>query len=181
MSMIRALANILVHTSPFVMANAPDRFNLFLLQPGEQRIEVQEDMRIPNAATFVFNKEDHTLGNMLRHAVLAQPGVLFCGYKVPHPLEPRVLVKIQTDGTMTPAEVLQQACTKLIVDLGSLKQSWAKEVRLSNDSSGYGAGAYGTQLWNTYGAGAPLDATGDAYAGDVDHAASGAIGGYVDM
>ena len=97
------------------MANAPDRYTLVLLQPGEQRIEVQEDMRIPNAATFVFNKEDHTLGNMLRHAVLSMPGVLFCGYKVPHPLEPRVLVKIQTDGSQTPVEVLQQACTKLIV------------------------------------------------------------------
>ena len=73
------------------MANAPDRYTLFLLQPGEQRIEVQEDMRIPNAATFVFNKEDHTLGNMLRHAVLSMPGVLFSGYNVPQPHEPIVL------------------------------------------------------------------------------------------
>lgn len=158
------------------MANAPDRFSLFLLQPGEQRVEMQEDMRIPNAATFVINKEDHTLGNMLRHAVLAQPGVLFCGYKVPHPLEPRVLLKVQTDGSMTPAEVLQQACTKLIVQTGSLKQSWAKEVRLGTGSGSYGADAYGTQLWNSYGNGAP-----EAYGTDADRAAGGAIGGYVDM
>lgn len=166
------------------MANAPDRFNLFLLQPGEQRIEVQEDMRIPNAATFVFNKEDHTLGNMLRHAVLALPGVLFCGYKVPHPLEPRVLVKIQTDGSMTPSEALQQACTRLIVQVGSLKQSWAKEVRLSSSGGGFTeGGAYGTQLWPSYGApmpGAP-DAQADAYVPDADRAAGGAMGGYVDM
>ena len=159
------------------MANAPDRFTLFLLQPGEQRIEVQEDMRIPNAATFIFNKEDHALGNMLRHAVLAQPGVLFCGYKVPHPLEPRVLVKIQTDGSLTPAEVLQQACTKLIVQMGALKQGWAKEVRLSADGGQYGSGAYGSHLWNAYGAGTQAD----AYSTDADRAAGGAIGGYVDM
>ncbi|AXA50954.1 DNA-directed RNA polymerase II subunit RPB11 [Malassezia restricta] len=154
------------------MANAPDRYTLFLLQPGEQRIEVQEDMRIPNAATFVFNKEDHTLGNMLRHAVLSMPGVLFCGYKVPHPLEPRVLVKIQTDGSQTPVEVLQQACTKLIVHIGSLKQNWAKEVRLGTDS-----GSYGTQLWPSYEPGAPM--AGSDY--DADRAAGGALGGYVDM
>ena len=159
------------------MANAPDRFTLFLLQPGEQRIEVQEDMRIPNAATFIFNKEDHTLGNMLRHAVLAQPGVLFCGYKVPHPLEPRVLVKIQTDGSLTPAEVLQQACTKLIVQMGALKQGWAKEVRLSADGGQYGSGSYGSHLWNAYGAGTQAD----TYSTDADRAAGGAIGGYVDM
>ncbi|WFD25376.1 DNA-directed RNA polymerase II core subunit [Malassezia nana] len=162
------------------MANAPDRFNLFLLQPGEQRIEIQEDMRLPNAATFVFNKEDHTLGNMLRHAVLAQPGVLFCGYKVPHPLEPRVLVKIQTDGTQTPAEVLQQACTKLIVQMGSLKQTWAKEVRLGAN----GAAPYSQAMWSTYDAGVPPSGPEvpiDAYPTEADGAAGGAMGGYVDI
>lgn len=161
------------------MANAPDRFNLFLLQPGERRIEVQEDMRIPNAATFFFNKEDHTLGNMLRHAVLSLPGVLFCGYKVPHPLEPRVLVKIQTDGTMTPSELLQQACTKLIVNIGSLKQSWAKEVRLNSGPGGMEGGAYDAQMWNAYGSNTGAQESGDGYALDSDRGA--AIGGYVDI
>lgn len=162
------------------MANAPDRFNLFLLQPGERRIEVQEDMRIPNAATFYFNKEDHTLGNMLRHAVLSMPGVLFCGYKVPHPLEPRVLVKIQTDGSLTPAEVLQQACTKLIVNIGTLKQSWGKEVRLNTDTGRMDGRAYGSELWNAYGA-APESApdAGDPYGADGDRGAG--MGGYVDI
>ncbi|WFD07856.1 DNA-directed RNA polymerase II core subunit [Malassezia vespertilionis] len=157
------------------MANQPDRFSLFLLQPGERRIEVQDDMRIANAATFYFNKEDHTLGNMLRHAVLAIPGVLFCGYKVPHPLEPRVLVKIQTDGSITPAEALQQACAKLIVETGTLKQSWAKEVRLSADHSGLDArGAYGAPLWNAYGVEADV-------APETDRGAGAAMGSYVDM
>lgn len=154
------------------MANAPDRFSLFILQPGERRIEVQEDMRIPNAATFVFNKEDHTLGNMLRHAVLTLPSVLFSGYKVPHPLESRVLLKVQTDGSVTPAEALQQACTQLIVGIGSLKQSWAKEVQLGGDGP---AGAY---AWPQYPAGAPPMLPADAYAQDADR---GALSGYVDI
>ena len=99
-------------------------------------LESTEDTKIPNAATFKILKQDHTLGNMLRHAVLTLPAVLFCGYKVPHPLEPRVLVKIHTDGSISPSEALQQACTKLIVQIGSLKQNWAKEVQLNSDSSG---------------------------------------------
>lgn len=160
------------------MANAPDRFNLFILQPGERRIEVQEDMRIANAATFFFNKEDHTLGNMLRHAVLTLPAVLFCGYKVPHPLEPRVLVKIQTDGSVSPSEALQQACTKLIVSIGSLKQGWAKEVQLSGDSGGAGA-AYSANLWN-YPPGAAQNGSAPGAYGGGDRG-GGAINGYVDM
>ncbi|WFC97886.1 DNA-directed RNA polymerase II core subunit [Malassezia yamatoensis] len=157
------------------MTNAPDRFNLFLLQPGERRIEVQEDMRIPNAATFFFNKEDHTMGNMIRHAVLSLPGVLFCGYKVPHPLEPRVLVKIQTDGSQTPAEILQQACTKLIVNIGSLKQNWAKELRMANDSSRLDNSAYESQVWNTHGA----QESAGAYDANTDRGAG--MSGYVDI
>ncbi|WFD41975.1 DNA-directed RNA polymerase II core subunit [Malassezia psittaci] len=157
------------------MTNAPDRFNLFLLQPGERRIEVQEDMRIPNAATFFFNKEDHTMGNMIRHAVLSLPGVLFCGYKVPHPLEPRVLVKIQTDGSQTPAEILQQACTKLIVNIGSLKQNWAKELRLANDSSRLDNGAYESKIWDTHGTQDPSG----TYDTNADRSAG--MSGYVDI
>lgn len=48
------------------MANAPDRFALFILGPDEKRVEITEDTHIANAATVVLNKEDHTMGNMLR-------------------------------------------------------------------------------------------------------------------
>lgn len=41
---------------------------------------------IPSTSVFKFNKEDHTLGNMLRARLLQSPHVLFSGYKVPHPL-----------------------------------------------------------------------------------------------
>lgn len=41
---------------------------------------------IPSSSIFTFNKEDHTLGNMLRSRLLQSPHVAFAGYKVPHPL-----------------------------------------------------------------------------------------------
>lgn len=53
--------------------------------------------------------------------------VLFAGYKVPHPLHPYFLVKLQTDGSETPVKVLSQACTKLIGDLSSLEQKFQRE------------------------------------------------------
>lgn len=68
--------------------NAPDRFELFVIPEGKRklvstvdilhvsfsnllnvithRVEMEEDTKIPNAATFKIEREDHTLANMLR-------------------------------------------------------------------------------------------------------------------
>ena len=35
----------------------------------------------PNTSMFTFNKEDHTLANLLRGRLLKDPRVLFSGYK----------------------------------------------------------------------------------------------------
>lgn len=37
---------------------------------------------IPSSAIFTFNKEDHTLGNLIRSRLLQSPHVLFAAYKV---------------------------------------------------------------------------------------------------
>ena len=55
------------------------------------------------------------------------PQILFAGYKVPHPLHPYFLIKIQTDGTITPQAVLEQACTKLIGTMSSLETKFKRE------------------------------------------------------
>lgn len=81
--------------------NVLDRHELILLGPGEKKIEEEVDTRklmaieigrhiteliryvgVPNACIFTFNKEDHTLGNLLRSRLLEDPHVLFSGYKV---------------------------------------------------------------------------------------------------
>lgn len=59
--------------------------------------------------------------------LLSMPQILFAGYKVPHPLHPYFLIKIQTDGTMTPQAVLEQACTKLIGTMSSLETKFKRE------------------------------------------------------
>lgn len=68
-----------------------------------------------------------TRASLLRSQLLAMPQVLFAGYKVPHPLHPYFLVKIQTDGTITPTAALEQACTKLIGTLSSLEAKFKRE------------------------------------------------------
>ncbi|KZT60914.1 DNA-directed RNA polymerase II, partial [Calocera cornea HHB12733] len=101
--------------------NALPRFELFTLGDGEKMIEVVEDTKIPNAATIRVLKQDHTLANMIRGYMLKNPKVLFAGYKVPHPLEPAFILKIQTDGSATPVEVLQETCNTLIALITKVK------------------------------------------------------------
>ena len=65
--------------------NTPNRFELYTLGDAEklyvdyrffnvktllllviERLEIQEDTKIPNAATFKVNKQDHTMAGMIR-------------------------------------------------------------------------------------------------------------------
>ncbi|KAF8461654.1 DNA-directed RNA polymerase [Russula ochroleuca] len=124
--------------------NAPNRYELYVLEEGEKPVEVSEDTKIPNAATIKVVKQDHTLANMVRGQLLSMPQVLFAGYKVPHPLHPYFLVKIQTDGTITPTAALEQACTKLIGTLSSLEAKFKREFSFKDVEGVTTEDAYGT-------------------------------------
>jgi DNA-directed RNA polymerase II subunit RPB11 len=76
--------------------------------------------------------------------LLSTPQVLFAGYKVPHPLHPYFLVKIQTDGTITPTAALEQACTKLIGTLSSLEAKFKREFSFKDVEGVTTEDAYGT-------------------------------------
>ncbi|EJC99370.1 RBP11-like subunits of RNA polymerase [Fomitiporia mediterranea MF3/22] len=109
--------------------NAIQRHELYVLEEGEEWVMVTEDTKIPNAATIKIRKQDHTLGNMLRHQLLANQSVLFAGYRVPHPLQPYFLLKIQTDGTITPSQALEKASTDLIGTLTTLETKFRREFQ----------------------------------------------------
>ena len=47
--------------------------------------------------------------------------VLFAGYKLPHPLEYRMLVKVQTRGRRTPRDVVDAALTDLVDEFVDMK------------------------------------------------------------
>ncbi|KAL6716266.1 DNA-directed RNA polymerase II core subunit [Lecanora helva] len=110
--------------------NTEPRFELFLLGEGEKKVTEQPDTRIPSSSIFTFNKEDHTLGNMLRSRLLQSPHVTFSGYKVPHPLVSKFELRVQTDGTLTPRAALMQTCKDLINDLNILSREFTKEWEL---------------------------------------------------
>lgn len=111
--------------------NAPNRYELYTLADGESKLLIDEDTKIPNACTITVNKEDHTLANMLRSQLLQLSYVIFAGYKVPHPLEPRFIIKVQTDGTHTPIQAIQEAVKSLILTLDKMRVALQNEFRLA--------------------------------------------------
>ena len=66
--------------------------------PQEAALKIVGEADDEAARTYVFRGEDHTLGNALRHVLMRQKDVEFCGYSVPHPSEPFVHVRLQTTG-----------------------------------------------------------------------------------
>eukprot|EP00658_Telonema_sp_P-2_P019540 TRINITY_DN17715_c0_g1_i2.p1 TRINITY_DN17715_c0_g1~~TRINITY_DN17715_c0_g1_i2.p1 ORF type:complete len:119 (-),score=32.70 TRINITY_DN17715_c0_g1_i2:353-709(-) len=67
-----------------------------------------------SCATFAFENEDHTLGNSLRYMIMKNPNTSFCGYSIPHPSEPYMNLRVQTNGRKTAAEVFEQGLQDLL-------------------------------------------------------------------
>ncbi|XP_054155051.1 DNA-directed RNA polymerase II subunit RPB11-a-like isoform X1 [Oppia nitens] len=93
------------------------------------RIGIEKDTKVPNAAIFTVQKEDHTLGNMIRMQLLKDPQVLFAGYKVPHPLTHEFVLRVQTSADYSPQEALLNAITDLISELSLLEERFREAVR----------------------------------------------------
>jgi DNA-directed RNA polymerase subunit L len=77
------------------------------------RIRCVRDTKVEHAATFVIAREDHTVGCALRGALAADADVVFAGYRIPHPLEHAMHVRVATTGVRTPREAVSKALDDL--------------------------------------------------------------------
>ena len=68
-----------------------------VLKSGENYIELE------------IQGEEHTLGNLLRGYLSRVPGVVYASYSKPHPLFDNIIIKIMTDGSISPKEALLKA------------------------------------------------------------------------
>ena len=103
------------------MANAPESHELHMLGDGIEKVVENKDVMIPNAATYHLEKEDHTLGNILRMQLLKDKTVLFAGYKMAHPLDHSVDLKVQTTQDTTPLHALQCNINSLQKEIAQIK------------------------------------------------------------
>ena len=67
---------------------------------------------------------------MISSRLLQNSHVLFSGYKVPHPLVPTFILRVQTDGDIAPKQAVITACNELVKDLGILSREFTKEYEL---------------------------------------------------
>ena len=61
--------------------------------------------------------------------LLRDPQVLFAGYKVPHPLEHKFVLRVQTTPDYSPQEALSNAITDLISEISSLENGFKEALR----------------------------------------------------
>ena len=108
--------------------------------PQDAALKIVGEADDEAARTYVFRGEDHTLGNALRHVLMRQKDVEFCGYSVPHPSEPFVHVRLQTTGAPARAVLddglkqLGGICDALAAQLD--KAEGLAETRKRSDSQG---------------------------------------------
>ncbi|KAL0482950.1 DNA-directed RNA polymerase II subunit RPB11 [Acrasis kona] len=127
--------------------NKPDTFELFDM---EDEIKFREDKveKMANACNYYINKEDHTLGNLIRMQLLQNKDVVFAGYKNAHPLKYDIDIKIQTVPDVTPRETLGVAVNELIDQIKSLKSQFQDE--LAKNQKHHANEMYGSSSGHSY-------------------------------
>mmetsp|Transcript_7568 Transcript_7568/g.10231 ORF Transcript_7568/g.10231 Transcript_7568/m.10231 type:complete len:117 (-) Transcript_7568:259-609(-) len=115
------------------MTNAPNRYEKFVLPEGVKKVEYIKDTKVPNAARFILEREDHTAGNLLRVELFRDTNVLFSGYRLPHPLEHKVWIQVQTNNKSAPIDAVDSALTEILAEYGAIKAAFQEEV----DRKGY--------------------------------------------
>ncbi|KAM9799475.1 DNA-directed RNA polymerase II subunit RPB11-a [Syngnathus typhle] len=114
---------------------------------------ITKDTKVPNSCLFTLNKEDHTLGNIIQ-ARTTPYDIGFCfpkrrarsrgrgnkisrgnqikhntGYKVPHPLEHKIVIRVQSTPDYSPQEAFTNAITDLISELSLLEERFRVAIK----------------------------------------------------
>ncbi len=107
--------------------NRPVRENTYMLQPNEVKLGYKRDPKILNSSKFIVEKEDHTIGNLLRMKLLEDPTVRFAGYRHPHPLDTFIELKIRTDGSKDSVDALKNSVEELIAEFNTLENHFKQK------------------------------------------------------
>lgn len=108
--------------------NAPDRQEKFVVPEGVKKVEYKPDTKMANAGSFKIQREDHTVGNLVRMQLHRDKSVVFAGYRIPHPLEYQLVIKVQTNGKKTPILVVQNALQDLGDEVQDIRSKFQAEL-----------------------------------------------------
>jgi len=114
--------------------NRPERYEAIYLEDDEEKITWSKDTKMTDAATFTINKEDHTVGNVLRMHLLENKKVLFAGYKLPHPLYYDIKVKVRTTPDTDPVKEFKGSLRQLQKTFVDMKKKFKRAVEEKKQS-----------------------------------------------
>ncbi|KAM3129217.1 DNA-directed RNA polymerase II core subunit [Paramecium bursaria] len=95
---------------------------------SRSRVTQEEEKKMSNALSVKMYLEDHTLGNLLRLSLLKQPEVTYAGYRLMHPLQHVIELKIQTNGGRRSEDSLKTTIEGLKTDFQNLEQEWFRKI-----------------------------------------------------
>ncbi|KAF8819599.1 Dna-directed Rna polymerase II RPB11A, partial [Cardiosporidium cionae] len=104
------------------LVNSSDAADHRTLPDGVEKVEWAPDTRFRLCGSFTIYLEDHTLGNILKTQLLKDPDVMFVGYRIPHPLENKLEVRLRTSSKeplicmYEAAEEMKKICSHLKID-----------------------------------------------------------------
>ena len=104
----------------------------FKVEERQKRISYSQDTKVANSGVFRINKADHTIGNLLRTALLKDSDVVFAGYRNPHPLEDFINIRVQTRSNTTPVTVLQVAIKNVKEELDVIEKAFLSSMSQVN-------------------------------------------------
>uniref|UniRef100_A0A8C4X1M9 RNA polymerase II subunit J n=1 Tax=Eptatretus burgeri TaxID=7764 RepID=A0A8C4X1M9_EPTBU len=64
-----------------------------------------------------------------KNQLLKDPQVLFAGYKLPHPLDHKVVVRVQTTADYSPQEAFTNTVTDLISEVSLLEERFKVAIK----------------------------------------------------
>ncbi|CAI0428833.1 unnamed protein product, partial [Linum tenue] len=92
------------------------------------RVSYERDTKIINAASFIIEREEHTIGNIVRMQLHLDENVLFAGYKLPHPLQYKIIIRIHTTSQSSPMQAYNLAINDLDKELDHLRSAFEDEI-----------------------------------------------------
>ena len=86
------------------------------------------DIKQTTNGVFQFKGEDHTLGNAARYMLCKNPDVEFAGYTIPHPSEPHMNIRVQTNGSKPAVESFSDSLHMLVKAYDHIDHAWEDAV-----------------------------------------------------
>lgn len=92
-------------------------------------LKFEAELETDRKARYVIEGEDHTLGNLLEKTLTTINGVVVAYYESPHPLENKIIVYIETDGSIKPREALKKALERILEMNEEFRKLYLEKLR----------------------------------------------------